>query len=255
MEKQFEYRILNLAGDVGEILLENGSEVYRVENSVCTIAEYFGFYPQCFATLTCIIITFENAAGEIISLVRRVKLRNTNLDKVYKISLLIKNIESYDVEVLEKELKNIKEQKSYTFLVNAAGNCMGAAFFAILFLGDTNDFIASFLSGMVVAIFSKVSDRLNLGIFFTNLLCGFIATATACFFQYTGFTIGASITIISTLMILVPGVAFINSMRDIFAGDLVTGMSRLMEVAMIGTSIAVGSGVALNIFLRLGGTV
>ena len=41
--------MLNLAGDVGEALLENGSEVYRVENSVCAVAEYFGFYPQCFA--------------------------------------------------------------------------------------------------------------------------------------------------------------------------------------------------------------
>lgn len=255
MEKQFEYRVLNLAGDVGEALLESGSEVYRVENSVCAVAEYFGFYPQCFATLTCIIITFENSTGEIISLVRRVKSRSTNLDKVYKVSSLIKNIESYDVEMLEKELKTIKEEKPYTFLVNTAGNCMGAAFFAILFLGNMNDFIASFLSGLVVAIFSKISDKLNLGTFFTNLLCGFMATASACFFHYTGFTSGASITIISTLMILVPGVAFINSMRDIFAGDLVTGMSRLMEVAMIGTSIAVGSGVALNIFLRLGGTI
>ena len=92
MDKKFEYRVLNLAGDVGEALLENGSEVYRVENSVCAVAEYFGFYPQCFATLTCIIITFENLNGEIISLVRRVKSRNTNLDKVYKVSTLIKNI-------------------------------------------------------------------------------------------------------------------------------------------------------------------
>lgn len=52
MDKKFEYRVLNLAGDVGEALLENGSEVYRVENSVCAVAEYFGFYPQCFATLS-----------------------------------------------------------------------------------------------------------------------------------------------------------------------------------------------------------
>ena len=44
MDKQFGYRVLNLAGDVGEALLENGSEVYRVENSVCAVAEYFGFY-------------------------------------------------------------------------------------------------------------------------------------------------------------------------------------------------------------------
>lgn len=255
MDKQFEYRVLNLAGDVGETLLENGSEVYRVENNVCTVAEYFGFHPQCFATLTCIIITLENSEGEIISLVRRVKSRSTNLDKVYKVFTLIKNIEKFDVEKLEKNLKEIKEEKPYSFLVNTAGNCIGASFFSILFLGNMSDFIASFLSGLVVAIFSKLSDRLSLGTFFTNLICGFMATVSACFFHYTGFTTGASITIISTLMILVPGVAFINSMRDIFAGDLVTGMSRLMEVAMIGTSIAVGSGVALNIFLGLGGTV
>lgn len=255
MDKKFEYRVLNLAGDVGEALLENGSEVYRVENSVCAVAEYFGFYPQCFATLTCIIITFENLNGEIISLVRRVKSRNTNLDKVYKVSTLIKNIGNYDIENLEKELENITKEKPYSFLVNIAGNCIGASFFSILFLGSINDFLASFLSGLAIAIFSKISDKLNLGTFFTNLLCGFIATVVACFFHYTGLTAGASITIISTLMILVPGVAFINSMRDIFAGDLVTGMSRLMEVAMIGTSIAVGSGVALNIFLRLGGTI
>ena len=148
-----------------------------------------------------------------------------------------------------------QKEKPYSFLVNIVGNCIGASFFSILFLGNINDFLASFLSGLAIAIFSKISDKLNLGTFFTNLLCGFIATVVACFFHYTGLTVGASITIISTLMILVPGVAFINSMRDIFAGDLVTGMSRLMEVAMIGTSIAVGSGVALNIFLRLGGTI
>lgn len=45
-----------------------------------------------------------------------------------------------------------------------------------------NDFIASFLSGLVVAIFSKISDKLNLGTFFTNLLCGFMATVAAYFF-------------------------------------------------------------------------
>lgn len=255
MEKNFEYRILNLAGDLGEALLENGSEVYRVENSICTIANYFGFSSQCFATLTCIIITFENSKGEIISLVKRVKSRGTNLDKIYKVFSLIKNIEDYDVENLEKELKKIRKEKSYSFFMNMLAHSIGASFFSILFLGNIGDFISSFISGVTVAVFSKISDKISLGIFFTNLICGFVATASACFFHYIGFTSGASITIISTLMILVPGVAFINSMRDIFAGDLVTGMSRLMEVIMIGTSIAVGSGIALNIYMRLGGII
>ncbi|MCI6152658.1 MAG: threonine/serine exporter family protein [Fusobacterium perfoetens] len=250
MDKEFEYRVLNLAGDIGENLLKNGSEVYRVENSVCTIANYFGFFPQCFATLTCIIITFENSQGEIISLVRRVKNRGTNLDKIYKISSLIKNIKNYNIESFEITLKNIIEEKPNNFIINTLGFCLGSSFFSILFLGKIEDFIASLISGFIVAIFSKLSDKLILGSFFTNLLCGFIATTSACFFQYIGFISETSITIISTLMILVPGVAFINSMRDIFSGDLVTGISRLLEVVMIGTSIAIGSGIALKLFLH-----
>lgn len=255
MDKKMEYRVINLAGDVGEILLENGSEIYRVENSICEISEYFGFSPQCFATLTCIIVTLEDSNGEIISIVRRVKQRNTNLDKVYKVYSLVKNLEGKSIEMIEEELKKIVEEKPYSLLTNLFGNCIGAAFFSVLFLGDSKDFIASAISGLIVAIFLRVLNRANFGIFFINLICGFIATISACFFHSIGFTLGASITIISTLMILAPGVAFINSMRDIFSGDLVTGMSRLMEVVAIGISIAVGSGIALNLYLRLGGTV
>lgn len=255
MEKKFEHRVINLVGDIGETLLENGSEIYRVENSICEIAKHFGFYPQCFATLTCIIITFETSEGDFISIVRRVKNRKINLNKVYKIYLLMKKIEKYDIEGAEKRLKEIIEEKPYSFFINIVGNCIGASFFSILFLGDFKDFIASFLSGLIIAISSKLLNKLNFGMFFINLICGFIATISACFFHYIGLINGVSITTISTLMILAPGVAFINSMRDIFAGELVTGMSRLMEVVAIGVSIAIGSGIALNMYLSLGGTI
>ncbi|MCI6151679.1 threonine/serine ThrE exporter family protein [Fusobacterium perfoetens] len=248
MSKQFEYKILNLAGDLGELLLENGSEVYRVENSISSLIKYFGFSSQCFATLTCIIITLENSNKEIISLVRRVKKREVNLNKVYKVSTLIKNLDKYEINTLENNLRIIKLENSYSFFINSFGNCIGASFFSILFLGDFYNFISSFFSGFLISIFLKLSNKINLGIFFTNLLGSFIVTSISYFFYHIYFISNPSITIISTLMLLVPGVSFINSMRDIFAGDLVTGVSRLMEVLMIGSSIAVGSGIAINFF-------
>lgn len=252
MEKKFEFKVLNLAGDVGETLLKNGSEIYRVEYNVCKVAERFGYVGHCFATLTCIIITIESESGEITSLVRRVNSRVTNLDKVYKVALLIDEIDKYDMKQLKKTVEEIDKEESYTAMVDLAGHCIGASFFSILFLGTTNEFIASFIAGLVIGIFSKICSKLEIGTFFTNLICGFVATATACILKQHGFIDGMSTTVISALMILVPGVPFINSMRDIFAGDLVTGMSRLLEVVMVGTSIAVGSGVAFNIFMRLG---
>lgn len=248
MSKQFEYKILNLAGDLGETLLENGSEVYRVENNISSLIEYFGFSSQCFATLTCIIITLENSNKEIISLVKRIKKREINLNKIYKVSTLIKNLDKYDINELENTLKKINQEKTYSFPINSFGNCIGASFFSILFLGNFHNFITSFISGFLISIFFKLSNKINLGIFFTNLLGSFIATAISYFFYHINFISNPSITIISTLMLLVPGVSFINSMRDIFVGDLVTGVSRLMEVLMIGSSIAVGSGIAINFF-------
>ena len=253
MDKRFEFKVLNLACDVAETLLKNGSEVYRVENCVCKIATRYGFKGQCFATLTCIIITIESEDGEITSLVRRVNSRGTNLDKVYKVSRLMDKLDSCDMDSISSQLKEINNEKPYSTVVDMAGHAIGASFFAILFLGTTNDFIASLIAGLFIGGFLKLSSRLKIGILFSNLICGFVATAVACFFKYTGFIDSVSTTIISGLMILVPGVAFINSMRDIFSGDSVTGMSRLLEVLMVGTSIAVGSGIALNIFLKLGG--
>lgn len=253
MEKNFEFKVLNLAGDVGEALLKNGSEIYRVEYNVCRVAERFGYEGHCFATLTCLIITVENDEGEIRSLVRRVNSRTTNLDKVYKVALLVDDIDKYSMEEVKRKIEEIDVEKSYTDIVDLAGHCIGASFFSILFLGTFHEFIGSFIAGLGIGIFTKICNKLEIGTFFTNLICGFVATMTACLLKQSGYIGGISTTIISALMFLVPGVPFINSMRDIFAGDLVTGMSRLLEVVMVGTSIAVGSGVALNVFFRLGG--
>lgn len=253
MNKRFEFKVLNLACDVGETLLKNGSEVSKIEEYVCKIASRYGFKGECFATLTCIIITIESKNGEITSLVRRVNSRDTNLDKVYKVSALMDKLQNYDMEEINDQLKKINEEKPYSIFVSMLGYSIGAAFFSILFVGSKNEFIASFVTGLSIGGFLKICNRLNIGTFFTNLICGFIATTVACVFKYIGFIGNVSTTIISGLMILVPGVAFINSMRDLFSGDLVTGTSRLLEVVMVGTAIAVGSGIALNIFFKLGG--
>ena len=54
-------------------------------------------------------------------------------------------------------------------------------------------------------------------------------------------------------MLLVPGVAFINCIRDIIAGDLVSGTSRAMEVIMTGVAIAIGAGLVIKLFYNFGG--
>ena len=48
-------------------------------------------------------------------------------------------------------------------------------------------------------------------------------------------------------MILVPGIAFTNAMRDIMAGDLTSGVNKVVEALLIATAIALGTGFVLSL--------
>jgi uncharacterized membrane protein YjjP (DUF1212 family) len=53
-------------------------------------------------------------------------------------------------------------------------------------------------------------------------------------------------------MLLVPGIALTNGIRDIIAGDYMTGMARGLEALLVATSLAVGTGFAISIITRGG---
>ena len=47
-------------------------------------------------------------------------------------------------------------------------------------------------------------------------------------------------------MLLVPGLAITNAIRDTIAGDLVSGLTRAAEAFFIAISIAVGTGAGIK---------
>ena len=48
-------------------------------------------------------------------------------------------------------------------------------------------------------------------------------------------------------MVLVPGMALTNAMREIVAGDTYSGLSRTAEAILIATGIALGAAAGLGI--------
>ena len=48
-------------------------------------------------------------------------------------------------------------------------------------------------------------------------------------------------------MILTPGVAITNSLRDIMSGDYISGTARMLEALLTATFIAVGVGIMMVI--------
>ena len=48
------------------------------------------------------------------------------------------------------------------------------------------------------------------------------------------------------MMLLVPGIAITNVIRDVLAGDFLTAVTRLAEVLIVGFGIAVGVALAIT---------
>lgn len=248
-----EHKILQLATYAGKLVLINGGEIYRVENAVVYIGNKFGIEIDSFATLTCIISSVKNPDGETFTAIERIKSRSNNLDKINQVQTILDNIDDYKFEELKTILKAIEKEKAYPLKLNILAGAIGSSGFVVLSHGNINEFIVSFLSGGVVMLFEHYLKKLSVNSFFTNLILGGICSFVSTFFYINKIIPSLSISTISTLMLLVPGVSFINAIRDIINGDLVAGTSRVMEVFMIGSSIALGAVIATNILSHFGG--
>ena len=73
------------------------------------------------------------------------------------------------------------------------------------------------------------------------------AVAEAWLLVRLGFGYDVDTVTIGVLMVLVPGVALTNAMREIMAGDIISGLSRTADAILVASAIALGTVVGLAI--------
>ncbi|MBQ9924647.1 MAG: threonine/serine exporter family protein, partial [Clostridia bacterium] len=89
-----EYRqIISCILDVGELLLKNGAEVMRVEDTITRLCDAYGFSSSDVLTITSsILLTAVAPNGDIITQTRRIKSRSTDLSLVGRVNALSREI-------------------------------------------------------------------------------------------------------------------------------------------------------------------
>lgn len=248
-----ENEVLYLACYVGKMILECGGETYRAEDTVDKICRYYGLEVNSFAILTSIVTSVRGKERKFFTSIEKIKVRTINIEKITRISNLVREINKYTFEEFFMEIKKIDGEKSYPFLYVLMGNCLAAGAFAFFFGGKFTDCVASFLSGALISFMGYYCNKLQINNFFINLVGGILSSLSSYFFLNIGLITDISVSIISTLMLLVPGITFTNSIRDLIAGDLVSGIARGVEAFMVGTALAIGSGITLSIIKTMGG--
>lgn len=241
-------KVLVIATNAGRILLESGAETYRVEETIRTIARHYGYSINSYSTLTGIISTLEDKDGNYTTNTLRINKRTMNLDKIHKIYEVSKKLENFTIDELEKNLNSIEEEKGYKYSTNLIAYALSAGSFTLLFGGNMRDFLGSCLIGIVIYLYLNLLSPFDINKFFVSGLGGAIIALLGIIFYKSSFIFSKDLTIIGSMMLLVPGMALTNALRDIINGDLMAGIARGLEAFFIATSLAVGSGFILTIF-------
>lgn len=243
--------ILHVATFAGKIMLESGGETYRAEEIIWRICKIYGIEEaESFVTTTGIMVSICHN-GKTYSLIRRVSTRTIDLDKVDKVNDLSRNIinRGLTVSELNEQLKIINNGERYNDKTAIIISALGAFCFVFLFGGKVPEAIAAFFIGLVIKSLSIKFAALEINQFFINSICAGITAIMAIIFLKISLINDIDKTIIGSIMLLVPGLAITNAIRDTISGDLLAGLTRAVEAFLVAISIAVGTGSVLSFWI------
>ena len=107
--------------------------------------------------------------------------------------------------------------------------------------------MAAGICGLTIGLVLTLMTRLHANLFFKSMLCSALSALLACTLTWLGLAQHSELVIIGALMALVPGIIFTNAIRDVIAGDMVAGLTKIADALLTGVSVALGTGFALSL--------
>lgn len=233
---------LHLASEAGHILLENGAEIERVEDTMQRIAHHYGADDGNFFVISNGIIS----TGQGYADAKFIPLKGAHLDKVAAVNQVSREVSQNKLTLpqLSERLAQIRQMPDKAKWEQILGCTLGAGFFSIIFGGSLLDCAAAGLAGFFLWIFMAFVAQPHLSRILGNI-CGGLLSATVCILCYKlGFGEHLGNMIIGAIIPLVPGVPFTNGIRDIGNEDYLAGTTRLLDAFMMFLCIAAGVMVA-----------
>ena len=264
---------LQLATEAGHILLENGAEISRVEETMTRIASAYGIEDESFFVLSNGII----ATGQHYARAEFIPIKGTQLAKVVEVNQLSRDVTAGEcgnaskrdcvnqtneftssrnntfkpmpVETLRQRIQFIRTMPGKVWWEMTLGIALGVSSFSILFGGSLVDALATLVAGVLLGLFMTfVSPHLSR---LVGNVAGGLVGGILCILLYRlamGFEglpqLHLANMIIGTIIALVPGVPFTNGMRDLANEDYIAGTTRLTDAFLVFLCIALGVALA-----------
>lgn len=256
MSSQNDKEVMELALLAGHVLLENGAEIFRVEETMERICRHYGVQSgNEFVLSNGIFVTAGSEREKVFAKVQHIPVSGTHLDKVTAVNQLSREIAEgkYTVSQAMDELIRIKNLPGKRKSVQILASGVGSAAFCCLFGGNAADSFAAFLAGMLLYIYVLQISGPHLSKIVGNIGGGILVTVICGVMYLIGMGKHLNYMIIGSIMPLIPGVAFTNAIRDIADGDYISGSVRMLDALLVFLSIAIGVGMGISVISHLTG--
>ena len=243
MNREEAEKYLHCAMVIGELLLKSGAEVGRVEDTICRICKaYDAERVDVFSITSSIVTTLQGKEFGICTQTCRVSGRSNDLDRLDQLNQLSRNIceNKMDYTEIQKELEIIQSRMQYPFIFQLLFYALISGAFSVFFGGDWKDMAASAIIGAVLKTLELLVKQISVNSLITALICSGVGGFLSNFAVWSGIGSHADLISIGNIMLLIPGIALTNSIRDMFCGDTITGLIRFMESVLLALVIALG---------------
>lgn len=248
-------RILELCVDAGEMLLANGAEIYRAQQTMEWIAHSYGAPNFHAYVLTNGLMASMDVGGQV----ERAAVRNTprvdmNLGHITAVNELSREIAAGRVPLDDAfaRLAAIRAMRGFPGWLLALASACAAACFCYLVGGSVLDSFTALVPGFAAGLSGRLLARMRtpLNKLISNMLsAGAVAFASVLCVQLLGMAgLRCSVdnVIIGGIVPLMPGIALTNGIRDMANCDYLSGTIRAIDALLVAAGIAMGVGLVLK---------
>lgn len=243
--------VVECALDLGEAMLRTGAEILRVEDTIMRICTaYGGGIVDVFTILSLIILSWTTEEGKTYTQTRRIYSYGPDLKKLEELNALSRYICVHkpacgEIAASVAGIMETENGKRKVSRPKAVGYILTAASFAVFFGGSLLDGVAAGIVAIILYFwdFMFAGKRRNRVVY--SLVASVVAGISCLVTVRLGIGRDVDKVMIGSIMLLIPGVNLMNSLRDMMCGDIITGILRLAEALMIAGAIAAGFGLAI----------
>ena len=244
--------LLDCLLEAGQLMLESGAEISRVEDTLMRIGKAYGArHVDAFVITSIISLSIEFSGTDFVSETRRIYSSSGNdFNKLERLNALSRSICVCPIKLTElHERLNAISSLNKSFSLILYGSILAAGGFALFFGGSLLDGILSALFAIEICLLQKYVDNTKINTAASNLLISFIigicVGITGKIFGAMNIIIDMDKILIGDIMLLIPGLAITNAVRNILVGNTISGAVRLIECIIWAASLAGGFMTAL----------